>query len=194
MGAGEQAACRGSGGRTRRRAIAEGGTSVRVAGRGRPRPAYAPRMRIGLAADHGGFELKEALATELREEGHQVVDFGPRVLDPDDDYPDTVIPLARAVAASEVERGIAVCGSGIGASVAASKVGGVRAAVCHDVYSAHQGVEHDDLNVLCLGARVVGPALARELVRAFLGARYTEEDRHARRLAKLRRLEDGWQR
>lgn len=148
-------------------------------------------MRIGLAADHGGFELKQALAGALREAGHEVVDFGAFSLDPDDDYPDRVIPLARAVAAGEVERGIAVCGSGIGASVAASKVAGVRAAVCHDAYSAHQGVEHDDMNVLCLGARVVGSALAHELVSTFLAARFSGALRHARRLAKVVRLESG---
>ena len=112
-------------------------------------------MRIGMAADHGGFELKERLAALLREAGHEVVDFGP-CLDPADDYPDFVVPLAKAVAGSQVERGIAVCGSGVGASIAANKVAGVRAALVHEVFSAHQGVEDDDMNVLCLGGRVVG--------------------------------------
>lgn len=149
-------------------------------------------MRVGIAADHGGFALKQALLASLREAGVVVVDFGARLLDPDDDYPDMVVPLARAVAAGEVERGIAVCGSGVGASIAASKVAGVRAAVCHDVYSAHQGVEHDDMNLLCLGARVVGVALAEELVHAFLRARFSGDLRHARRLAKLRELERAW--
>ena len=146
-------------------------------------------MRIGMAADHGGFELKEQLATLLREAGHEVVDFGASALDPADDYPDFVIPMAKAVAGRQVERGIAVCGSGVGASIAANKVAGVRAALVHEVFSAHQGVEDDDMNVLCLGGRVVGAALAWDLVKAFLSARFIGAVRFTRRLEKVRQLE-----
>lgn len=145
--------------------------------------------RIGIAADHGGFELKERLVTLLREAGHDVIDFGPSRLDPGDDYPDFIIPLSKAVAKGDVERGIAVCGSGVGASIAANKVAGVRAALVHDVFSAHQGVEDDDMNVLCLGGRVVGFALAWDLVKAYLSARFVGEERFERRLEKVRRLE-----
>jgi len=146
-------------------------------------------MRIGIAGDHGGFELKERLAALLREGGHQVIDFGPAALDPGDDYPDFIIPLARAVAAGEAERGIAICGSGVGACIAADKVAGVRAALVHDIFSAHQGVEDDDMNLLCLGGRVVGFALAWDLVRAFLSARFIGAERHTRRLRKVTELE-----
>lgn len=146
-------------------------------------------MRIGIAADHGGFTMKERMAAALREAGYEVVDFGARALNPDDDYPDFVIPLARAVAQGDMERGIAICSSGVGASVAANKVVGVRAALIHDGYSAHQGVEHDDLNVICLGSLVVGYAEAWELVRAFLGATFSGAERHRRRLAKIAELE-----
>jgi ribose 5-phosphate isomerase B len=147
-------------------------------------------MKIGLAADHGGFELKEKLAGLLKASGHEIRDFGATALAPGDDFPDYVIPLARAVAGGQVERGIAVCGSGVGASVAASKVAGVRAALVHDVFSAHQGVEDDDMNVLCLGGRVVGYALAWDLVRAFLGATHRREERFERRLGKIAALEE----
>jgi ribose 5-phosphate isomerase B len=146
-------------------------------------------MRIGVSAEHGGFELKERLAALLREAGHEVVDFGPSSLDPTDDYPDFVVPMARAVAGRKVERGIAVCGSGVGASIAANKVAGVRAALVHEVFSAHQGVEDDDMNVLCLGGRVVGGALAWDLVKAFLSARFAGAGRFTRRLEKVRQLE-----
>ncbi len=146
-------------------------------------------MRIGIAADHGGFTMKEELAALLREAGHAVVDFGARALDPGDDYPDYVIPLAEAVAAGEVERGVALCGSGVGAAIAATKVAGVRAALIHDTFSAHQGVEDDDMNVLCLGSRVIGSALAGELIRTFLAARFSGAERHRRRLAKVAALE-----
>ena len=146
-------------------------------------------MLIGIAADHGGYELKQELIAELKAAGHEVTDFGAHALDAGDDYPDFVAPLARAVAAGEVARGLAICGSGVGACVAANKIPGVRAALITDGYSAHQGVEHDNLNVICLGARVVGPALAHDLVFAFLAARYTGEERHARRLAKVAALE-----
>lgn len=144
-------------------------------------------MRVGLAADHAGFALKQRLVARLRRRGHELVDFGAPEALPGDDYPDYVLPLAAAVAAGEVERGVAVCGSGVGASIAANRVAGVRAAVCHDHYSAHQGVEHDDMNVLCLGARIVGPCLCEELVEAFLAARFRGEVRHRRRLEKVDR-------
>jgi ribose 5-phosphate isomerase B len=147
--------------------------------------------RIGVAADHGGFESKEYLAGMLREAGYEVVDFGNSQPNPDDDYPDFVVPLARAVARGEVDRGVAVCGSGVGACVAANKVPGVRACLIHECFSAHQGVEDDDLNVMCLGGRVVANTLAWELVRAFLQARFSGAERHRRRLAKVAKLEAG---
>jgi ribose 5-phosphate isomerase B len=154
--------------------------------------ASAPKefqMRIGIAADHGGLALKVLIATALRNEGHTVVDFGAVQLDLADDYPDFVVPMAQAVARLEVERGVAICGSGVGASIAANKVSGVRAGLSGDCYSAHQGVEHDDMNVLCLGARVTGPSLALELTQAFLRAQFTNEERHRRRLAKIAQLD-----
>lgn len=146
-------------------------------------------MRIGVATDHGGFALKEALAAKLRAAGHELVDFGATVLDEGDDYPDFVIPLARAVAAGEVERGVVLCGSGVGASICANKVRGVRAALVADHFSAHQGVEDDHMNVLCLGGRTIGAAAAWELVEAFLAARFSSAERHLRRLAKVAELE-----
>jgi ribose 5-phosphate isomerase B len=146
-------------------------------------------MRIGIATDHGGFELKEDLKSYLRGAGHAVVDIGARELNPGDDYPDFVIPLAKAVASGMVDRGVAVCGSGVGASVCANKIPGVRAALVQDHYSARQGVEHDDMNVLCMGGRVVGPLVARDLVDAFLAASFTREARHLRRLGKVAALE-----
>jgi RpiB/LacA/LacB family sugar-phosphate isomerase len=142
-------------------------------------------MRIGIAADHGGFELKEQLATKLRDAGYEVEDYGARRLDTSDDYPDFVVPLARDVAGGRVERGVVICGSGIGACVAANKVPRVRAGMIHDGYSARQGVEDDDMNVICLGARVIGPALAWHLVEIFLSARFSGQERHRRRLAKV---------
>ena len=147
------------------------------------------RMRIGLAADHGGFALKAEMVDALRATGHEVVDFGAWTLTPGDDYPDFIVPLARAVAQGDVDRGVAICGSGVGASIAANKVPGVRAGLIHDVYSAHQGVEDDDMNVLCLGSRVIGGELAKELVHFFLNARFSGLERHARRLAKVAALE-----
>ena len=144
---------------------------------------------VGIAADHGGYELKEYLSGMLRKAGAEVVDFGAGTLLPEDDFPDYVVPLARAVASGRVERGIAICGSGIGACVAANKVHGVRACVGHDSFSAHQGVEDDDLNLLCLGGLVVGHALAWELVRTFLCAQFSGKERHLRRLEKVRDLE-----
>lgn len=146
-------------------------------------------MRVGLAADHGGFELKELLAASLRDAGYKVTDYGACTLDPADDYPDYIIPLAQAVAAGEVERGIVVCGSGVGASVAANKVRGIRAGLCHDHFSARQGVEDDDMNVLCLGGRVIGFAAAWDNVEAFLTARFSAAERHRRRLEKVAQLE-----
>jgi ribose 5-phosphate isomerase B len=146
-------------------------------------------MHIGIAADHGGFELKTRLATVLEAAGHQVEDFGAHELVVGDDYPDEVVPLARAVARGEIVRGIAICGSGVGACIAANKVKGVRAALITDSFSAHQGVEDDDMNVICLGARVIGDSLAQELIHAFLAARFKGEERFQRRLNKVRALE-----
>ncbi|GFO70329.1 ribose-5-phosphate isomerase [Geomonas limicola] len=148
-------------------------------------------MRIGMAADHGGFALKEELRASLGEEGYVVVDFGAFRLDERDDYPDFVIPLAKALAAGEVERGIALCTSGVGASIVANKVAGVRAALIHDEFSASQGVEDDDLNVICLGSRVVDVSQARRLVGLFLTARFSAAERHRRRLAKVSQLENA---
>jgi ribose 5-phosphate isomerase B len=146
-------------------------------------------MRVGFAADHGGFELKERLMEEIKAAGHEVVDFGAFDYAPQDDYPDLVVPLARAVARGEVERGIAICGSGVGASVAANKVPGIRAALITDAYSAHQGVEDDDMNIMCLGGRVTCYALALDLIKTFLAARYKGLERYERRLAKVAALE-----
>ena len=146
-------------------------------------------MRIGIASDHGGFALKSEIATNLQAWGHIVVDFGAGTLDPSDDYPDFIIPLARATHSGEVERGIALCGSGVGASIAANKVSGVRAAVIHDVYSARQGVEDDDMNVFCLGGLVIGDGLALQLVETFIAARFSGAERHKRRLAKIAAIE-----
>jgi ribose 5-phosphate isomerase B len=147
-------------------------------------------MRIGIAADHGGFELKAQLSAALEDAGYEVVDFGDPVLAPGDDYPDFVVPLAQAVARAEVTRGVAICGSGVGACVAANKVPGVRACLIHETFSAHQGVEDDDMNMICLGGRVVGPALAGELVRTFLQAAFGGAERFRRRLAKVAALEE----
>ena len=146
-------------------------------------------MRLGIATDHGGFELKQKLVPRLQAAGHDIVDFGAHELFPDDDYPDFVIPLARAVAAGKVDRGLAVCGSGVGATVCANKVKGVRACLIEDHFSARQGVEDDDLNVICLGGRIEGPDLAWDLIQAFLQARFSEATRHQRRLKKISALE-----
>ena len=146
-------------------------------------------MRVGIAADHGGFELKVQLTTVLKAAGYEVVDFGAHELGIEDDYPDFVVPLARAVAKGEVTRGLAICGSGVGASVAVNKVPGARAALITDSFSAHQGVEDDDLNVICLGGRVTGRALAWDLVQMFLSARFKGAERFKRRLAKIAELE-----
>ena len=144
--------------------------------------------RVGIAADHGGYELKEYLAAKLREAGHEVVDFGDGRPKEDDDYPDFIVPLARAVAAGTVKRGIGICGSGVGASVCANKIAGVRACLIHENFSAHQGVEDDDLNLICFGGLVVGHALAWELTQTFLAARFTGAERFRRRLAKMAAL------
>ena len=146
-------------------------------------------MRLGIATDHGGFALKEDLLARLRAAGHQVEDFGAHSLAPGDDYPDFVIPLARAVSAGKVERGIAVCGSGVGASVCANKIHGVRAALIGDHFSARQGVEDDHMNILCMGGRTVGPEVAWEFVEAFLASEFSQAERHLRRLGKVAALE-----
>ncbi|TDI33183.1 MAG: ribose 5-phosphate isomerase B [Acidobacteria bacterium] len=146
-------------------------------------------MQLAVAADHAGFEMKRTLVAWLEEEGHQVVNLGPPRPDPVDDYPDVAVSLCREIQEGRVQRGILICGSGIGASVAANKMKGIRAGVAHDIYSAHQGVEHDDVNVLCLGARIIGIEVAYELVRAFLAARFSGEERHVRRLNKVLALE-----
>jgi ribose 5-phosphate isomerase B len=153
-----------------------------------PADGTRPR-RVGIASDHGGFELKRFLAGKLRSAGVEVTDFGDDRLEPNDDYPDYVLPLARAVAAGEMDRGIAVCGSGVGACVAANKVPGARACLIHEAFSARQGVEDDDLNVICLGGRVLGDAEAWELVRLFLAARFSGAERHRRRLEKVAEAE-----
>lgn len=147
-------------------------------------------MKIGFATDHGGYILKEPILKALRDSGHEVRDFGAYNLVPEDDYPDFVIPLAKAVAQSEVERGIAVCGSGVGACFTANKVRGVRSALIHESFSAHQGVEDDDMNLLCLGGRVVGFALAWEIIHGYLAAHHVTAERFERRLAKVAALED----
>jgi ribose 5-phosphate isomerase B len=146
-------------------------------------------MRVGIATDHGGFGLKQDLVAQLRAAGHEVVDFGAHRLAPDDDYPDFVIPLADAVAAGQVDRGVAICGSGVGAAVCASKIKGVRACLIHDHFSARQGVEDDHMNVLCMGGRTVGPAVAWDLVQAFLAAEPGQAERYLRRLDKIAALE-----
>src|SRR5690242_10301650 len=146
-------------------------------------------MRIGIATDHGGFNLKEDLMARLDAAGHQVLDFGAYTLNIKDDYPDYVVPLAEAVAYGKVDRGLAICGSGVGASVCANKVPGVRAGLVHDHFSARQGVEDDHMNILCMGGRTVGPEVAWDLVQGYLAAEYSQADRHLRRLAKVASLE-----
>jgi ribose 5-phosphate isomerase B len=146
-------------------------------------------MRIAVGADHAGVPLNEAVIAELHRLGYDVVDLGTHDPSQPDDYPDFAAAVANEVTSGRCERGILVCGSGVGVSVAANKVPGIRAALCHDTYSAHQGVEHDDMNVLCMGARVIGPELMLEIVRAFVGAKFTGEERHVRRLRKVLDLE-----
>jgi ribose 5-phosphate isomerase B len=147
-------------------------------------------MRVAIGADHGGYALKAEIAQLVDSLGHQVSDLGAHELDADDDYPDLAAPVARSVQNGEADRGIVICGSGVGAAIVASKFRGVRASVCHDTYSAAQGVEHDDMNVLCLGARVIGIAPAQQIVTAFLGAKLDHHPRFRRRLDKLSRIED----
>ena len=146
-------------------------------------------MKLGIAADHGGYELKGIVQAFLDSLGHDLVDFGAFELNTKDDYPDFVIPLAEAVASKKVERGIAICGSGVGASIAANKVIGIKAALIQDHFSAHQGVEDDDMNLICLGGRVTGFMAAQEFILSFLNAKFTGEDRHRRRLQKVQSLE-----
>jgi len=146
-------------------------------------------MRLGIAADHGGFDLKRQIIADLKASGHEVKDFGAHELMPEDDYPDFVVPMAKAVARGDVERGVAICGSGVGACVVANKIPGVRAALITDVFSAHQGVEDDKMNVICLGARVIGYALARDLTQTFLDACFKRSERFQRRLDKVAAIE-----
>ena len=147
-------------------------------------------MKVGIATDHGGFGLKEELMARLHAAGHEVTDFGAHSLNPSDDYPDFVIPLAEAVAAGKVDRGVAVCGSGVGAAVCANKVKGVRAGLIHDHFSARQGVEDDHMNVLCMGGRTIGPEVAWDLVQTYLAAHFSQAERYLRRLRKIAALEN----
>jgi RpiB/LacA/LacB family sugar-phosphate isomerase len=146
-------------------------------------------VRIAIAADHAGFDLKEFIGGRLRDGGHEVLDLGACGRDQPDDYPDYAAALGQAVLQNRAERGVLICGSGVGASVAANKLKGIRAGLCHDTYSAHQGVEHDDMNVIVLGSRIVGTALSADIVDAFLRAHFTGEERHVRRLNKVKALE-----
>ncbi len=146
------------------------------------------KLRVAFGADHGGFHLKQEMVARLRDE-YEVLDFGADSFEPHDDYPDFVVLVAEAVVSGKAQRGVIICGSGVGACIAANKMTGIRAGICHDVYSAHQGVEHDDMNVLCLGARVIGTELAAELVAAFLRAHFSGEERHRRRLEKILAIE-----
>jgi ribose 5-phosphate isomerase B len=147
-------------------------------------------MRVGIATDHGGFALKEELVARLQAAGHKVEDFGAHSLAPGDDYPDFVIPLARAVSAGQVERGIAVCGSGVGACVCANKIPGVRAGLIADHFSARQGVEDDHMNIMCMGGRTTGPMVAWDLVETYLASEFSQAERHLRRLGKVASLEE----
>ncbi len=146
-------------------------------------------MRIAVAADHAGYPLKQTIVDDLRAAGHEVTDLGTDDPTLPDDYPDFARLVCEAIRGGQAQRAIVVCGSGVGVTVAANKFPGIRACVCHDHYSAHQGVEHDDMNVLCLGSRIVGAEVAREIVQAFAAAQFTGEERHARRLAKVQRIE-----
>jgi len=147
-------------------------------------------MRVGIATDHGGFALKQELVERLHAAGYEVIEFGANAKNAADDYPDYVVPLAQAVAAGTVDRGLAVCGSGVGASVCANKIPGVRAALVHDHFSARQGVEDDHMNILCMGGRTVGPCVAWDLVKTFLAAEFSQAERHLRRLGKVAALEE----
>ena len=147
---------------------------------------------VALGADHAGFELKTILLTWLRHQGYEVQDMGASTFNAQDDYPDFTAAVAHMVASGNAERGLVICGSGVGASIAANKIPGVRASICHDIYSAGQGVEHDDMNVLVLGARIIGLELARELIQTYLRAKFTDEDRHRRRLEKIKKIESRY--
>ena len=149
-------------------------------------------MRVAIGADHAGFQLKQVISEHLRSAGHTIIDVG-TATDAPVDYPDYAEALAKVVVEGKVERGVLICGSGVGASVAANKIPGIRAGLCHDSYSARQGVEHDEINVLVLGARVIGSALAKELVDRFLGAQFSREERHRRRVEKIKALEQRYQ-
>lgn len=146
-------------------------------------------MKIAIGCDHGGYPLKSEIIQTLKQAGHEPIDLGAYTIDPQDDYPDFALAVGQAVQSHQAERGIVICGSGVGACVAANKLKGIRAGLCHDTYSAHQGVEHDDMNVLCLGARIIGGELAREVVLAFVGAKFSGEERHTRRLNKVLKIE-----
>jgi ribose 5-phosphate isomerase B len=145
--------------------------------------------KIGISADHGGYGLKEFLKKALKENGFEVIDFGNHQMSGDDDYPDYVIPMAKAVSGGEIGRGIAVCGSGVGACIAVNKIRGARACLISDSFSAHQGVEDDNMNVICLGGRIMGPSLALEICRIFLSASFSNAERHLRRTAKVAEIE-----
>ncbi|MFW6174953.1 MAG: ribose 5-phosphate isomerase B [Chloroflexota bacterium] len=147
-------------------------------------------MKIAIGADHHGLDLKKHLTDYIQSRGHAVTDLGAHDHDPDDDYPDITVPVAKAVATGQADRGIVICGSGVGACIAANKIPGARAAVCHDPYSAQQGVEHDDMNVLCLGSRIIGTALAERLIDGYLEARLDKHPRFQRRLEKVKKLEN----
>ncbi|MGE5140946.1 MAG: ribose 5-phosphate isomerase B [Rudaea sp.] len=148
-------------------------------------------MKIALGADHGGYPLKGLIAGQLEKWGHTVIDCGAYEFDANDDYPDYSKAVGLAVQSGDAERGILICGSGVGAAIAANKVRGIRACLCQDTYSAHQGVEHDDMNVLCLGARVIGEELAKELIKAYLGATFYNEGRYLRRVEKIKAMEEA---
>jgi ribose 5-phosphate isomerase B len=148
-------------------------------------------MKIGIAADHGGFELKQLLLSFFESNNFDIVDFGATTLNNEDDYPDLIIPLATALKDKKIERGIAICGSGVGACIAANKIKGVRACLINDHFSAHQGVEDDDMNLICLGGRVTGLSVAKEFIEVFLSATFTKVERHVRRLNKVISLENG---
>lgn len=149
-------------------------------------------MKIALASDHGGFELKKDLFNWLKENNYDVIDLGNKEYDPLDDFPDYAEIISKSIIKGEADRGILICGSGVGAAVAANKFKGIRASICHDIYSAHQGVEHDAMNILCLGARVIGTLLAKDLVAAFINAKYLNEERLNRRLEKIKKFEDDF--
>lgn len=163
---------------------------VKITKAKRPRIFNLPTMKIGIAADHAGFDQKQTILNTLQDAGFDVTDYGAVGFDPNDDYPDIIVPLANAISKGDVQKGIAICGSGVGVSIAANKFKGVRAALITENYSAHQGVEHDDMNLICLGGRVLGPALISELIQTFLQAKYDAGERFQRRLDKVIALEN----